>query len=48
MDKTKEVKQVENTLKKTSGKYGLVFGSNELKLVGDSIVKIPLRFLLLI
>lgn len=41
-----EVKQVENTLKKTNGKYGLVFGSNELELVGDSIVKIPLRFLL--
>lgn len=43
-----EIKQVENTLKKTNGKYGLVFGSNELELVNDSIVKIPLRFLLLI
>jgi len=42
------VVQVENTLKKTNGKYGLVFGSNELELVSDSIVKIPLRFLLLI
>lgn len=43
-----EIKQVENTLKKTGGKYGLVFGSSELELVGDSIVKVPLRFLLLI
>lgn len=42
------VKQVENTLKKTGGRYGLVFGSRELELVSDSIVKIPLRFLLLI
>ena len=40
------ITQVENTLKKTSGRYGLVFGSNELELVNDSVVKIPLRFLL--
>lgn len=43
-----EIKQVENTLVKTGGKYGLVFGSNELELVNNSIVKIPLKFLLLI
>jgi uncharacterized protein len=42
------IAQVENTLKKTKGRYGLVFGSNELELVGDSIVKIPSKFLLLI
>ncbi len=43
-----EINQVKNTLKKTGGKYGIVFGSSELELVGDSIVKIPLKFLLLI
>jgi len=43
-----ETRQVENTLKKTGGKYGLVFGSKELELVSDSIIKIPLRFLLMI
>lgn len=42
------IAQVENTLKKTGGKYGLVFGSNELQMANDSIVKIPLKFLLLI
>jgi len=43
-----EVKQVKNTLKKTGGKYGLVFGSKELELVDNSIVKIPLQFLMLV
>ncbi len=44
-----EVKQVEKTMKKTKNcKYGLVFGSNNLDLINKSIVKIPLRFLLLI
>ena len=40
--------QVENTLKKTKGKYGLVFGSDNLELANNSIVKIPLKYLLLI
>lgn len=44
-----EIKQVENTMKKVkSSKYGLVFGSSDLKIINDSIVKVPLRFLLLI
>lgn len=43
-----EIKQVESTMKKVRSRYGLVFGSNELEIVGDSIVKIPLRFLMLI
>jgi predicted AAA+ superfamily ATPase len=44
-----ETKQVENTMKKVKNcKYGLVFGSSDLELVNDSIVRIPLRFLLMI
>lgn len=43
-----EIDQVKHTLKKTGGKYGLVFGSSELKLIDNYIVKIPLRFLMLI
>ncbi len=43
-----EIKQVENTLKKVKGKYGIVFGSKKLELINKSIVKIPLRYLLLI
>lgn len=44
-----ETKQVENTMKKVkNSKYGLVFGSSDLELVNDSIVKVPLRFLMLI
>lgn len=43
-----EVRQVVNTMKKVKSRYGLVFGSNELEMVGDSVVKIPLRFLMLI
>ena len=43
-----EINQVKHTLKKTDGKYGLVFGSSELKLINNSILKIPLKFLLLI
>lgn len=43
-----QVRQVKNTLAKANGKYGLVFGSNELGLVDDSIVKIPLKYLLMI
>lgn len=42
------VAQAESTLKKTDGKYGLVFGSKELELANSSVVKIPLRFLLMI
>lgn len=43
-----EVKQVENTRTKVKGKYGLVFGSSNLELVNDSIVKIPLKYFLLV
>ena len=43
-----EVRQVENTLKKTQGKYGIVFGSQKLELANDQIVKIPLSYLLLL
>ena len=42
-----EIRQVQNTMKKIKSRYGLVFGSSELELVKDSIVKVPLRFLLL-
>jgi len=43
-----ETKQVEFTMKKVKSRYGLVFGSTKLELVNNSIVKIPLRFLMLI
>lgn len=43
-----EIKQVEFTMKKVKSRYGLVFGSNDLKLVNNSIVKVPLKFLMLI
>lgn len=43
-----EVRQVQSTMKKVKSRYGLVFGSSELELVKDSIVKVPLKFLLLI
>ncbi len=43
-----ETKQVENTMKKVKSCYGLVFGSNNLELINNSIVKVPLKFLLLI
>jgi predicted AAA+ superfamily ATPase len=44
-----ETFQVEKTMKKVKNvKYGLVFGSEKLELVENSIVKIPLKFLLLI
>lgn len=43
-----EIKQVKFTMKKVKSRYGLVFGSNELELINNSIVKIPLRFLMLI
>lgn len=43
-----ETKQVENTMKKVRSRYGLVFGSSNLELVNNSIVKVPLKFLLLI
>ncbi len=43
-----EIRQVTNTMKKLKSCYGLVFGSSKLELINDSIVKIPLRFLLLI
>lgn len=43
-----EFEQVKNTIKKVKSRYGLVFGSNELELVNGSIVKVPLKFLLLI
>jgi len=41
-------KQVENTMKKVKSRYGIVFGSSDLELVNHSIVKVPLKFLLLI
>jgi len=43
-----EAKQVEFTMKKVKSRYGLVFGSTKLELVNNSILKIPLRFLMLI
>ncbi len=43
-----EIKQVESTLKKTGGKYGLIFGSDKLEIVNNSIIKIPLKYLLMI
>ena len=43
-----EVEQVRNTMKKVESRYGLVFGSSELELINDSIVKVPLKYLLLI
>ena len=43
-----EIDQAKYTLKKTGGKYGLVFGSKNLELINNSIVKIPLKYLLLI
>jgi predicted AAA+ superfamily ATPase len=43
-----EIRQVEFTMKKVKSRYGLVFGSSELELVNNSIVKVPLRFLMLI
>ena len=43
-----ETKQVELTMKKVKSRYGLVFGSTKSELVNNSIVKIPLRFLMLI
>jgi len=44
-----EVRQVKNTMKKTkNNRYGLVFGSSDLELVENHIVKVPLKFLMLI
>ena len=43
-----ETKQVENTMKKVKSRYGIVFGSSDLELASTSIVKVPLKFLLLI
>jgi len=44
-----EIKQVQNTMKKVRNpQYGLVIGSRKLELVNNSIVKVPLRFLMLI
>ncbi|NPV14386.1 ATP-binding protein [candidate division WOR-3 bacterium] len=40
--------QVETTQKKVKGKYGIVFGSKKLQLTDESIVKVPLEYLLLI
>ena len=43
------IKQVQNTMKKVRNpQYGLVIGSRKLELVNNSIVKVPLRFLMLI
>ena len=43
-----EIRQVQSTMKKVKSRYGQVFGSSELELAKDSIVKVPLKFLLLI
>jgi len=44
-----EIKQVKNTMKKVKNPlYGLVIGSKKLELINNSIVKVPLRFLMLI
>jgi uncharacterized protein len=43
-----ETKQAEFTMKKIKSRYGLVFGSNNLELVNNSILKVPLRFLMLL
>lgn len=44
-----ETRQVEHTMKKIKNvKYGLIFGSSELRLFNDKILNIPLKFLLLI
>ncbi|MCD6233117.1 hypothetical protein J7J81_01895, partial [bacterium] len=43
------IKQVQNTMKKVrNSQYGLVIGSRKLELINNSIVKMPLRFLMLI
>jgi len=44
-----ETAQVENTMKKTSGraKYAVIIGSQNLELVSDNIIKIPLNYFLL-
>jgi len=43
-----EIKQVEFTMKKVKSRYGLVFGSKELKLINNSIIMLPLKFLMVI
>ncbi|MBU4369822.1 AAA family ATPase [Patescibacteria group bacterium] len=43
-----EIEQVKNTMKKVKSRYGIVFGSENLELVNESIIKIPLKYLLLI
>ena len=43
-----ETNQVEFTMKKVKSRYGLVFGSRELELINNSILKVPLKFLILI
>ncbi len=42
-----EIRQVENTMRKVKSKYGLVLGSGRLELINDSIIKVPLKFLML-
>lgn len=43
-----DISQVVNTQKKIKGKYGIIFGSKNLELVNESIIKVPLKYLLLI
>lgn len=43
-----DINQVINTQKKVNGKYGIVFGSKNLELINNTIVKIPLEYFLLI
>jgi len=43
-----EIKQVAFTMKKVKSRYGLVFGSRDLEFINNSIVKVPLRFLMFI
>jgi len=41
-----QTRQVELTMKKIKSRYGIVFGSSDLELINNSIVKVPLKFLL--
>lgn len=40
--------QVKNTIKKIGANYGIVIGSQKLELVEDKILKVPLKYWLLI
>jgi predicted AAA+ superfamily ATPase len=46
----KKISQVKKTMEKSSKrlKYGLVIGGDELELIGNNIVKVPVDYFLLI